>query len=403
MHKSTMHRMKWFVDHYVEGGSGKKVLDVGSYDVNGSYRRLFDQIDIQYVGLDIEAGPNVDIVMDHPYSWSSLDDGEFDYIISGQAFEHIEFPWLTIKEIYNKLKIGGCVCIIAPSSALEHRYPFDCYRYFGDGLAALAKWAGFTILDVSVAGIPERSVSQEWDSTDNDACLIAMKGTKDLLRNEVIKFPFERRYNESYNLELHYDFLYRWINENSRDEIIKNFISEHNAKVIYIYGHEYLGELLYDELHGIDNLEVAVIDDKSCIQDVKDSLLIITDLDYQRDIKLYLDKLWEKMPKYYLDDIFVINKIDKFFKYRKHIYLYGTGMMGKRMARCLAEYGIRTDGFVVSDGKRKQTVCNGIKVFVLKELENREDVGILIAVRNKFKNEIVSQLAEKGYDNYLIF
>ena len=69
----------------------------------------------------------------------------------------------------------------------------------------------------------------------------------------------------------------------------------------------------------------------------------------------------------------------------------------------LAEYGIKTDGFVVSDGKRKQEVCNGIKVFELKEVENRKDIEILITVRNKFKNEIVSQLTEKGYDNYLIF
>lgn len=89
MHKSSIMRMKWFVEHYVEKG---KVLDVGSYDQTYSYRNLFQGKDVEYTGLDICEGPNVDVVMDHPYSWSSLEDESFDYIISGQAFEHIEYP-----------------------------------------------------------------------------------------------------------------------------------------------------------------------------------------------------------------------------------------------------------------------------------------------------------------------
>ena len=61
MHTSTMIRMKWFVDHYVKK-EGAKVLDVGSYDVNGSYKKLFDGMNIQYVGLDIEAGDRKSVV-----------------------------------------------------------------------------------------------------------------------------------------------------------------------------------------------------------------------------------------------------------------------------------------------------------------------------------------------------
>lgn len=75
---------------------------------------LFEDMDIQYVGADIEKGPNVDVVLKQPYCWDCFEDEEFEYIISGQALEHIEYPWLTMQEIYKKLKWGGIICIIAP-------------------------------------------------------------------------------------------------------------------------------------------------------------------------------------------------------------------------------------------------------------------------------------------------
>ncbi|HWQ20864.1 MAG TPA: class I SAM-dependent methyltransferase, partial [Methanotrichaceae archaeon] len=72
-----------------------KVLDVGSYDMNGSYKPLFTNHN--YIGLDICAGPNVDLVVADPYHWP-IEDAAFDAVISGQALEHIERPWQTLQE-----------------------------------------------------------------------------------------------------------------------------------------------------------------------------------------------------------------------------------------------------------------------------------------------------------------
>jgi hypothetical protein len=60
--------MQWFVDNYASKITKDKVrvLDVGSYDVNGSYRHLFDKSKYHYTGLDMEEGPNVDIVLNNP-------------------------------------------------------------------------------------------------------------------------------------------------------------------------------------------------------------------------------------------------------------------------------------------------------------------------------------------------
>jgi hypothetical protein len=38
-------------------------LDVGSYDINGSYRDIFIEKKYEYYGLDMIEGPNVDIIL----------------------------------------------------------------------------------------------------------------------------------------------------------------------------------------------------------------------------------------------------------------------------------------------------------------------------------------------------
>jgi 2-polyprenyl-3-methyl-5-hydroxy-6-metoxy-1,4-benzoquinol methylase len=149
-------------DHYA--GREIHVLDVGSTNIGGSYRDLFGFPGSKYVGVDIQPGANVDIVLSDPYDWTNLRDEAYDVVISGQALEHIEFPWLVLEQIARKLKVGGLGCLIAPSRGPEHRYPVDCYRYYPDGMRALAKWARLTVLECSyVRGASGfRDGSDEW-------------------------------------------------------------------------------------------------------------------------------------------------------------------------------------------------------------------------------------------------
>ena len=51
MHKSSMLRMKWFVDTYLDETKKGNILDVGSYDVNGTYKELFEETAYSYQGL----------------------------------------------------------------------------------------------------------------------------------------------------------------------------------------------------------------------------------------------------------------------------------------------------------------------------------------------------------------
>lgn len=177
MHRSSIIRMQWFVDNYASRitKNDVSVLDVGSYDVNGSYNPLFDPEKYVYYGLDMEEGPNVDIVLEHPYDWSSLESDSFDVVISGQAFEHIEFFWKTMEEMTRVLRKDGLLCLIAPHGFEEHRFPVDCYRFFSDGMIALARYVGIEPLHAHTNCAPSIDHADWYSGTRADSMLIARK------------------------------------------------------------------------------------------------------------------------------------------------------------------------------------------------------------------------------------
>jgi len=149
VHASSFYHMTSFRDRFLVGKEhdSLQIVDLGSYDVNGSYRSLFENPSWFYRGVDVSAGPNVDVVLGNPYRWTALPNNSIDVLISGQAFEHIEFFWLTIMEISRVLKPGGLCCLIAPSSGFEHRFPVDCWRFYSDGMRALMNYAELEVLD----------------------------------------------------------------------------------------------------------------------------------------------------------------------------------------------------------------------------------------------------------------
>ena len=149
MHPESMDLMKYFIDKYLSETTQLKILDVGSQAVKVqslSYKNLMRN-NWKYEGLDIEAGMNVDIVVKDPYNWVNIKDETYDIVISGQALEHVKYPWLTMKEIARVSKKNGLVCIIVPSMGFEHRFPVDCYRYLPDGLRALGEYVNLEVLE----------------------------------------------------------------------------------------------------------------------------------------------------------------------------------------------------------------------------------------------------------------
>jgi hypothetical protein len=132
-----MQLMTFFRETYLQDMKGASILDVGSFQCGPSpypsYRDIFTS-DYQYTGMDIVPGLNVDIV-----GYENIV-RQYDIVISGQVMEHVKRPWDWLKSLYPYY--SKYICIIAPHTWIEHKHPFDTYRYFPDGMRDLFEYAG---------------------------------------------------------------------------------------------------------------------------------------------------------------------------------------------------------------------------------------------------------------------
>jgi SAM-dependent methyltransferase len=138
VHDTALKHGRLFFESYWQP-SFEVVVDLGSQDVNGSLRDCCPP-DARYVGLDMEPGRGVDIVVE-PGAPLPFADASVDVVVSTSAFEHDVFFWETFLELVRVLRPGGLVYINAPSNSDFHRYPLDCWRFYPDAGIALAKWA----------------------------------------------------------------------------------------------------------------------------------------------------------------------------------------------------------------------------------------------------------------------
>lgn len=150
MHLSSLINMERFRDQYLGEHLNKKleIIDLGSTEIGACYRPIFEKPGWNYVGVDLQPGPNVSLVLKKPYDWQEIPAASVDLLISGQVLEHVEYFWLTALEVSRVLKPGGIACLIAPSSGPEHRYPVDCWRFYPDGMRAFAKVARLHCVEV---------------------------------------------------------------------------------------------------------------------------------------------------------------------------------------------------------------------------------------------------------------
>ncbi|MBD5548888.1 MAG: hypothetical protein HDQ97_16140 [Lachnospiraceae bacterium] len=90
------------------------------------------------------------------------------------------------------------------------------------------------------------------------------------------------------------------------------------------------------------------------------------------------------------------NKINRslgtFCKKYKKIYIYGAGVKGKKCAASLKQLNVDFAGFVVSDGHAANELLYGKRVFEISSIANGNDVGIILALSEKNRNEVEKNL-----------
>jgi hypothetical protein len=127
------------------------VLEIGSRARSAISRRdLFGDLD--YVGLDVLDGENVDVVGDAHELSALLPGRTFDAVFTVATFEHLLMPWKVALEINKVLRPGGILYVATHQSLGMHDLPCDYWRYSDTawhglfnartGFEILATWLG---------------------------------------------------------------------------------------------------------------------------------------------------------------------------------------------------------------------------------------------------------------------
>lgn len=171
MHDTALKIGKLFVENYVSAAN-PVIIDVGAMDVNGSIRIFAPNSGI-YIGVDLEHGPGVDLVvkLDEPLPFR---DGFADAVISSSQLEHDDFFWQTFVEFIRVLKPGGYLYINTPSNGEYHRYPNDNWRFYPDCAHVLIKWAKRHGYDVALC---ESFIALRQGDQWNDFVAVFVRGS----------------------------------------------------------------------------------------------------------------------------------------------------------------------------------------------------------------------------------
>ena len=111
--------------------AGKRVLEVGSRNVNGSVRGdVAKLLPMEYIGSDIEPGRDVDLICNANDLVERFGKDSFDVVICTEMLEHAEHWQLAISNIKQVCKPGGLMMITTRSRGFHiHGYPEDYWRY----------------------------------------------------------------------------------------------------------------------------------------------------------------------------------------------------------------------------------------------------------------------------------
>lgn len=120
------------------------VLEVGSRNVNGSYRALIEPC-AEYVGVDMVGGPGVDVLCDATNLDRATGGRQFDLVVCTEMLEHAEHWAEVIRNLKFAVKPGGHLAVTTRSPGFpKHDYPGDWWRFTQDHMRDM--FADFDIL-----------------------------------------------------------------------------------------------------------------------------------------------------------------------------------------------------------------------------------------------------------------
>lgn len=151
---------------------GKKVLEVGSLNINGSIRDEFENC--FYIGIDLDHGPGVDLVaagQDVGFA-----DGFFDTVISCECFEHNPFWRKTFKNM-----IRMCSGLVLFTCATEGRQEHGTARSTVEESPFTAEWDYYrNLVEEDFTSMGLSNFKEYKFTTNNNTHDLYFWGTKDV-------------------------------------------------------------------------------------------------------------------------------------------------------------------------------------------------------------------------------
>jgi SAM-dependent methyltransferase len=156
--------------------AGRWVLEVGSYDVNGSARTVVGPMGpAAYTGVDQTPGPGVDEVVDAEQLVDWAGDTCFDLVISTEMLEHVRDWQRCLRNLLEVVADGGLLLLTTRSQGFPwHGFPEDHWRYSVQAMGDLLGRAGFEVVDLrpdpdpaspGVFALAKRPVGWTWPVT----------------------------------------------------------------------------------------------------------------------------------------------------------------------------------------------------------------------------------------------
>jgi predicted SAM-dependent methyltransferase len=127
---------------------GKRVLEVGSFNVNGSVRAGVEALGPEwYVGMDQCDGPGVDMVVDASVLTDTFGRDSVDVVITTECLEHVADWRAVIWQLVSVLCPGGLLVVTTRSPGYHyHPSPEDHWRYSLDHMRLIFGSVGMDVL-----------------------------------------------------------------------------------------------------------------------------------------------------------------------------------------------------------------------------------------------------------------
>lgn len=152
MREEVMAALREWYPKYLRGG--KVVVELGSREVYGGVPRKVFRRKHTYTGIDMIAGPQVDLVLNFHDLHTAFKPQSVDTVLCLETLEHDDEFWLTLEQVARILKPGGHFVLSVPTLgfATYHPYPKDFWRFSEDSFREVLIHPDlYELLDVKLA------------------------------------------------------------------------------------------------------------------------------------------------------------------------------------------------------------------------------------------------------------